>query len=233
MSSGRFLTPDEGGAKLAVKQPVKMYFHKKFLDRFKPSKGLRSWNGSCELLRRGIGVAMPVAWFEWRGDATLMRNFYVCEYVQADFAVREMFAAFARGESAFAGIAQDDAYRQLCDFLHQLHGRGIFFRDLSGGNILASVSVGGALSFSLIGTGRLHAFGVPLPMHKRLADLVRICNKLDWQGRDKLMTLYMVRQGKCFGIWSRFQFLLYDLKVSLKRIIGRQGMKRLKSRIGR
>lgn len=223
--------PRRPDAKLVVKQPVKMHFHKKLLDRFKPSKGLRSWSGTCELLRRGIGVATPVAWFEWRGDTTLMRNYYVCEHVRADFAVREMLAAFARGEPEFAGITEDDAYRQLCDYLLRMHGRGIFFRDLSGGNILATKAADGTLSFSLIDTGRIHAFGVPLSMGRRLADMVRICNKLDGRGRDKLMALYMARLGGRFGGWSKLQFPLYDLKVSLKRNLGRQGMKRLKARV--
>ncbi|MBW7901198.1 MAG: serine/threonine protein kinase [Rhodocyclaceae bacterium] len=223
--------PRRPEAKLVVKQPVKMYFHKKLLDRLKPSKGLRSWSGTCELLRRGIGVAVPVAWFEWRGDTTLMRNFYVCEHVRADFAVREMFAAFARGEPTFAGIAQDSAYRQLCDYLHRMHGRGIFFRDLSGGNILASATDDGTLTFSLIDTGRIHAFDTPLSSGRRLADMVRICNKLDWHGRDRLMSLYMTRLGRRFDVWSRLKFALYDLKVWLKRSIGRRGMKRLKARV--
>ena len=219
--------PRAEGAKLVVKQPVKMHLHKKFLDGFKPSKGLRSWSGSSELLRRHVGVAPPVAYFEKAGDDTLTQNYYLCEYVSADFAVREMFAAYARGETFFHGVNEADAYRQLSDFLHVLHGRGIRFRDLSGGNILIRQGADNELSFYLIDTGRIHAFNRPLTIGSRLSDLVRACNKLHQQGREQFMQMYMARLGERFRWAHRLRFATYDMKVSLKRNVGRQGFKRL------
>ncbi|MDP3677656.1 MAG: hypothetical protein Q8R23_01030, partial [Methylotenera sp.] len=56
--------PRDPLSQVTVKQPVKMYPHKAFLDRFKPSKAKRSWNGAVELLRRGVNTAHPVAFFE-------------------------------------------------------------------------------------------------------------------------------------------------------------------------
>lgn len=218
--------PRADGARLVVKQPVKMHLHKKLLDRFKPSKGLRSWNGSSELLRRGIDAAPPVAYFEKLGDNTLTQNYYLCGYVAADFSAREVLAAYASGAASFEGIAQVDACRQLSEFLHALHGRGIFFRDLSGGNILISRKDGGVLSFSLIDTGRIHEYNFPLAIGMRLSDLARICNKLHWQGRELFMAMYMQPLGKKFNWWHRLRFALYDTKVALKRHVGRKGLKR-------
>lgn len=219
--------PRADRAKLVVKQPIKMHLHKKLLDRFKPSKGLRSWNGSSELLRRAIGVAPPVAYFEKIGDRSLTQNYYLCGHVAADFSARELLSAFARGATTFAGVADADVYRQLCDYLHAMHGRGIFFRDLSGGNILIRKTADDTLAFSLIDTGRIHVFSRPLPLGKRLADLTRICNKLHWAGRKQFMALYMARLGRKFSWWQRVPFYLYDTKVALKRHIGRKGIKRL------
>lgn len=210
------------GARLVVKQPVKMHLHKKLLDRFKPSKGLRSWNGTAELLRRGIDAAPPVAYFEKTGDTSLTQNYYLCEYVSADFSARELLSAFACGEHSHQGVSESEAYRQLCDYLLAMHGRGILFRDLSGGNILIRKQAGGKLAFSLIDTGRIHAFNRPLPIGKRLADLVRICNKLHWEGRELLMAAYMVGLGRQFGWWHRLSFHAYDFKVALKRRVGRK-----------
>lgn len=224
--------PRSEGAKLVAKQPVKMHLHKKFLDRFKPSKALRSWSGTNELLRRSINAAPPVAYFEKKSDSSLLQNYYLCEHVAADFSARELFSAFARGESEYEGIAEADAYRQLCDYLLALHGRGVFFRDLSGGNILIRREAGGALNFCLIDTGRIHAFNRPLAINKRIADLVRICNKLHWQGRDQFMGMYLRGVGREFTWWRKLPFFIYDTKVSLKRHIGRKGIKRLFSRRG-
>ena len=222
--------PRREGTKLVVKQPVKMHFHKKLLDRFKPSKALRSWSGTNELLRRGISAAPPVAYFEKRGDASLMQNFYLCEHVAAEFTAREMVSAFSRGEPVFEGIAEADAYQQLVDFLLTMHGRGVFFRDLSGGNILVSKAANGKFEFSLIDTGRIHVFNRPLVMGKRLSDLARICNKMHWAGRQKFLGRYMDVLGKKFSWQHKIPLYLYDTKVALKRYVGRKGIKRLFSR---
>lgn len=219
--------PRQQGAKLVVKQPVKMHFHKKLLDRFKPSKGLRSWSGTSELRRRGVAAASPVAYFEKLGDADLTQSYYLCEYVPADASAREMAEAFARSETTFFGADEAAVWRQLCDFLLLMHGRGIHFRDLSGGNILIRPEGNRRLAFSLIDTGRLHAYDQPLSLGKRLSDLVRVCNKMSPDGRDRFMALYMASLGQSFGGWLRLPFAIYDLKVKLKRRFGRKAILRL------
>lgn len=219
--------PRSKDSRLVVKQPVTMHLHKKMLDRLKPSKGLRSWNGSCELLRRGIKAATPVAYFEKRGDTTLKQNYYLCEYVPAEFTARELVSAFSRGESTFEGICEVDAYSQLSGYLQIMHGRGIFFRDLSGGNILIRKQHDGMLEFSVIDTGRLRVFQRALPLRQRFADLARICNKLHWAGREKFLNIYLSAIGQRLRWWHRLPFFVYDIKVSAKRRIGRKALKRL------
>jgi hypothetical protein len=209
--------PRDPTRRLVVKQPVRMHFHKKFFDRFKPSKALRSWNGASELLRRGIETARPVAYFEALGDISLKRNYYICEYVAADFSVRQIFSAFASGEKTYEGISEEDAYRQVSDFVLMMHARGVFFRDLSGGNILVKKSADDTLTFSLIDTGRAHFFNRGTPLSKRISDLTRICNKLHPAGRDRFMQIYLGRIGERFGFWQRLPFYLYNSKVIIKR----------------
>ncbi|MDQ5879792.1 MAG: hypothetical protein QG638_2529 [Pseudomonadota bacterium] len=220
--------PREEGARLVVKQPVKMHLHKKLLDRFKPSKGLRSWNGTCELLRRGVAAAPPVAWFEKVGsNSNLTQNYYICEYVPVKFTARELVAAFAGGADTFAGIGEEAAYRQLCAYLLTMHGRGILFRDLSGGNILIDKVDEDHLTFSLIDTGRIHVFRGPLSLRQRFADLVRICNKLHGDGRRKFLTIYLLALRKQLRWWHCWPFFIYDAKVTAKRHVGRKAWKRL------
>lgn len=222
--------PRDPVGRLIVKQPVKISLYKRLLDRFKPSKALRSWSGTNELLRRGIGVAQPVAYFEKCDGGGLTQNYYLCEYVSGGVSVREMVLAFARGDSDFLGADEASAWRQLCQFLILMHGRGIHFRDLSGGNILIGSEGEGRLVFSLIDTGRLRAYEQPLSLDKRLSDLVRICNKMSPGGRDRFMKMYMDSLHRSFDWWLSVPFTIYDLKVILKRRFGRKAIKRLLSR---
>ena len=218
--------PRQSGGRLVVKQPVKMHIHKRFFDRFKPSKALRSWNGTCELLRRGIAAAAPVAYFERIEAGTLLQNYYVCEHVAARFTARELIAAYASGNSEFEGVAELDAYRQLSDYLLRMHGRGILFRDLSGGNILIDKRPDGQLVFSLIDTGRIHVFQGALSLRQRFADLVRICNKLHREGRKRFLGIYLAALRQRLRWWHFLSFIMYDFKVAAKRRVGRKAWKR-------
>ncbi len=218
--------PRKMGAQLVVKQPVKMHVHKRFFDRFKPSKALRSWNGTCELLRRGVNAAPPVAYFECVSDRSLLRNYYICEHVGAQYSARDLIAAFASGKTEFEGVEELDAYRQLSDYLLRMHGRGILFRDLSGGNILIDKAGEGQLVFSLIDTGRIRVHQDALSLRKRFADLVRICNKLHRQGRVRFLDIYLRAMRRRWCWWYALPFMIYDFKVGAKRRLGRKAWKR-------
>lgn len=222
--------PRDTSRQLVVKQPVKMHLHKRLLDRFKPSKGLRSWSGSCELQRLGVSVAAPLAWLEKQGDASLMQNYYVCEYVPAQWSAREMIEAFSSGQPCFAGVAESDAYQQLAAYLLRMHGGGVLFRDLSAGNILICRENQGEFGFSLIDTGRIRVYRGPLELRQRFDDLVRICNKLHGDGREQFLSLYLNALGKNMRPWYRIPFWLYDIKVVAKRRFGRKAIKRLLGR---
>lgn len=217
---------------LTVKQPIKMYPHKAFLDRFKPSKAKRSWNGAMELQRRGIGTAAPVAYFEKIGDSSLKQNFYVCEYVQSVASIGQIFSSFAQGETTFEHLQAEEVYFQFAQFCHDMHGRLIYFRDFSGGNILVDFDSQQQLTFSLIDTARLRAYiYTPFPDKYRLADMTRASHKLHWAGRERLMQIYFGMMGRQFTWRHRLAFYSYDFKVRLKKTIGRKGWKRLMNRI--
>jgi len=219
--------------KVTIKQPVKMYPHKQFFDRFKPSKAKRSWNGALELLRRGIDTAQPVAFFEKEHDTSLKQNFYICDYVMADCSVGEMFGHFAKGNKDFyiaaknTTISAEDTYTQLAQYLHRMHKNGTFFRDLSGGNVLVQVLDNKQLHFSLIDTARARFYTYPSPINQRIADLTRICNKLHWAGRERFMGLYLANIGMKLTFRVKLAFYLYDFKVVFKRKFGRKGIKKL------
>lgn len=225
--------PRDPERKVTVKQPVKMYPHKQLFDRFKPSKAKRSWNGALELLRRGIDSARPVAFFEKLHDTTLKQNFYICDFVEADCSVGEMFVHFAQGNKDFhiksknITISAEETYIQLSHFLSLMHHRGTFFRDLSGGNILVKVQADKQLHFSLIDTARARFYTHPTPLNQRISDLARICNKLHWPGRERFLSLYLAYLTRKLSFRIRLSFYLYDFKVAFKRKYGRKGIKKL------
>ncbi len=223
--------PIHATGQLTVKQPVKMYPHKAFLDRFKPSKAKRSWNGAMELMRRGVNTAQPIAYFEKVGDLSLKQNFYICAFVPADTNVGQIFLAYARGEYDFLGLSPELVYAQLANYCHAMHSRGVHFRDLSGGNILVNIDAKKQLTFSLIDTARIHSYNDGIAFNLRIADLTRACHKLNWPGRERFMQIYCALTGRQFTWQYRLQFRLYDFKVWLKRTIGRKGIKRLVQRI--
>ena len=223
--------PRDNSRQITVKQPVKMYPHKAFLDRFKPSKAKRSWNGAMELMRRGVATALPIAYFEKISDSTLKQNFFMCEYVQADCNIGQVFSAFAAGESAFWGLTPEDVYPQLAQYCHTMHSRGIHFRDLSGGNILVKILADNKLEFSLIDTARLHSFNHATALNVCVADITRACQKLHWAGRERFMNIYLGLTGRKFRWQDKCQFHTYDFKVATKRTIGRKAIKRLIKRL--
>ncbi|MBI1904649.1 MAG: hypothetical protein HYS20_00160, partial [Rhodocyclales bacterium] len=212
---------------LVVKQPVNIRWYKRIADRNKPAKGLRSWNGTAELLRRGIAAAEPVAYFESRDRTAITHNWFVCAHVRADATVRELFSAYAHGADSHAGIARDEACEQLCAFLLKMHGRGVYFRDLSGGNMLVHKHDDGRLGFTLIDTGRARFYHHATPLNQRIADLTRACNKLDGDGRRRFMERYLGALGRGFSLRHRLAFKLYDLKVALKRRLRRNALYQL------
>lgn len=218
--------PRDPTRRLVVKQPVKLHWHKRLLDRFKPSKSMRSWNGSSELLRRGVMAAPPVLLWEKLGESDFRDNYYLCEHVVADATVREMALAFAQGAQDFLGVKERVAYRQLACFLLRMHARGILFRDLSGGNVLVSAGTPGELVFTLIDTGRIRVIETGLSTGQRLSDLVRVCNKLHWDGRRQFLDSYFSELGCTLRAWQWWHFLAYDAKVFLKRSVGRKAWKR-------
>jgi hypothetical protein len=137
--------------------------------------------------------------------------------VAGQLSIGRLFSNYARGDEEHAGIAAQDAYASLAEFLLRMHARGIFFRDLSGGNILVSPRADRTLDFQLIDTARIRIYPRGVPMRQRMADLARACHKLHLAGREAFMALYLERLGRRFTATQRLGFRLYDLKAAVKR----------------
>lgn len=208
--------PREQHRLLVAKKPVKHHLHKKLLDRLKPSKARRSWSGAAELQRRGLTTANPVAWFEQRSGKDITRNWYVCAHVENAVPSSALFSVINNAKPLPNDTPPDTLLRELAAFIRKMHDRGIFFRDLSGGNILVQHD-GGELDFKLIDTARTRVFTKGLPRSKRLADLTRATHKLNAAGREVLLQHYFNTHGKPLAASVRLRFAVYDYKAHLKR----------------
>jgi hypothetical protein len=211
--------PFAEGDWLVIKRACAGIWYKRLLSLFQPSKARRSWNSACELERRGIATPAPVAFFERPvRHAALVPSYYVCRRFPGSGSVRSAFTAFAAGAAAFEGLAKGDFYRALAAFIGNLHERGVYHRDLSAGNVLATVRDGRAV-FGVIDTGRARFYAHPLPLNLRLADLKRLCHPLAWPERETFVSLYLAPKRLAFTRLLKLPFALYDWKHRIKKLL--------------
>lgn len=202
---------------LVVKKPRRLAINKRILDRNKPSKAMRSWNGTAQLMRRGIGTPACVAVFESTRPGDMMNNWFICDYLPGDVSVKTFFGGFAAGEETVKGYSFDEFTDLLIDFLMKLHDRGCCFRDLSGGNLLIRCREGGGPEFSLIDTARMRCQRTRLTVRQRMSDLKRLVLKMTPSQQEVFMSKYMKRLKKTFTFSQKVSLKLYALKTDLKR----------------
>ena len=211
--------PRTADKQLVVKKPLRIAWHKRILDRKKPSKALRSWNGTCELMRRGINTPSAVAYFESKQPSNILQNWFICEHIECADSVRYFFSKYAAGETSVHGFDFLEFSEKLIDFVFLMHRAGVFFRDLAGGNILVTFQEDRELTFSLIDTARIKCEFRAVSLRHRVQDLKRLCLKLNSEQQRYFMGQYLIR-GKRKSRFTRSQalsFRLYAFKVKLKR----------------
>ncbi|MCG2659514.1 MAG: hypothetical protein L6437_04615 [Kiritimatiellae bacterium] len=217
---------------------------RRLLDYGKPNKALRSWNGAQELLRRGLCSPTPLACLipekTAPGNASYCAtSYYICEAFTPAWSARDAFSAFSAGATEFQEHAVNDWYGAIAVFLQKLHTRGVYFRDLSAGNLLArSASVphppssvvcppssvlpgtpAGELEFALIDTARARFYPHSLGLRLRLCDLMRICHPLNWPNRRIFVEQYLAHNGRRFSWWMKIPFWYYDGKHRVKNAL--------------
>ncbi|MDP2990842.1 MAG: lipopolysaccharide kinase InaA family protein, partial [Kiritimatiellota bacterium] len=183
-------SPKERDRRLVIKQFNPRGFWKRLIQRHHLDRAQRSWNGSQELLRRGIPTPQPIAFIRAARLPAVRPSFYVCRAFENAWPARDAFTAFSAGATEFQGQAADDWYGAIAVFLQKLHTRGVYFRDLSAGNLLFRRAPTGELEFALIDTARARFYPHSLGLRLRLCDLMRICHPLFWPGRRVFVEKY-------------------------------------------
>ena len=214
---------------IIVKQFKPRHVIRRLLQYGKPDRAQRSWNGAQELLRRGINTPLPTAFFHHSERASACDCYYICEAFTRSkdrpedgaqaWSVRQAFTAFSKGDVQFQRKPDSELYDAIAHFLVKMHERGVFFRDLSAGNLLFRsvpdsdrTGRGTEIEFALIDTARARFYPESLILRKRLYDLMRLCHPLHWCGREMFVGKYMALAGRSFRLWMKIPFIYYDLK---------------------
>ncbi|MGA0121059.1 MAG: lipopolysaccharide kinase InaA family protein [Methylophilaceae bacterium] len=209
--------PDFG--KVVIKKPMSIYRHKRFLDRNRPNKSLRAWNGTHILLSKGINAAKPIAVFNKKHDPSSLENYYISLYKEG-YSFNDLALHF-KNDAIFKGFTMRQIFEQCAEFINKMHSRGVFFNDLSAGNILMLIE-NNNFHFELIDTGRVKNFNSSLNYKtrktQRMKDLVRLLNKFDWEIRNIFLKHYFALNNKKPSFFTKLQLVKYDVFVNSKRL---------------
>ncbi len=201
-----------------VKKFGKENFVRRLLNSRKQDRATRSWNGASELIRRGLPSPNPVAVlkvYEEKGKK-LLNCYYICEALATSLSCRDAFNAYSKGE-IFNHITEDVFFDKTTDFLIKIHTRGVFFRDLSAGNLMIKIKETPNIEFFLIDTTRARFFNQPVSAFNRLCDLMRLLHPLYWKGRKLFLNYYAKKAGWQLNYLFYLPFIYYDLKHTIKR----------------
>ena len=189
---------------------------KKLTYRFLESKGKRHWNNAVNMLRRGVNTPQPVAYFERHHNTGIEQNYYITQFLEGAFSARDVFTSINNGEADFRGMAHNHLLKVIAEFTCDMHSRGILHRDLSSGNLLL-VEQDGVITPYVIDIGRARVRN-HIKRRQRLIDVMRICYKLPWAGREQLMAYYIAHLGRELPRW-RLAVKYYVFKQQSKRFI--------------
>ena len=113
-------------------------------------------------------------------------------------------------------------YREIAAFLVRMHSRGVYFRDLSAGNLLVDLRPGQELQFALVDTARARFRPKPVSRLDRINDLKRLVHPLDWRARRRLIAAYRETVGQVPPVRLTEVFCaVYDLKHWVKNWVRR------------
>lgn len=208
-------SPLHGGGAAVVKRFRAPSLFRRIMSSSRLDRALRSWNGAHELLRRGIATPRPIAFIHRERDPRGAESWYICEDFARSSSAREAFNAFSRGAGEHLGVKAGEFFDRCALFLKQMHDRGVYFRDLSAGNLLCRTG-SGDLEFAVIDTARAVFHPRPAGLRERICDLMRVCHPLSRDGRLKLVARYMALTGRRYRAWMEIPFAYYNAKHKLK-----------------
>jgi len=164
---------ERGHVEVVVKQFRNQGFFKKLERRFKGSKATRSWRVAEALVREGIRTPPPVMLVE--SEAADGPSFFVAERLKDAHEVRQFFRRIVGDPDAgfFPEVETGVFLASLGRLARRLHDAGIIYRDLSLGNVLATVDDEGKIELHLVDFNRARISCRP-GVYRRTRDICRL-----------------------------------------------------------
>jgi len=154
-----------GGINIVVKSfKTPNTFNKIIYRFFRKGKAQRSFENAQKLIIRGIKTPRPIAFYEEKTCLFLKSSFYVCEYINHDFTIREPLKNFELNKN-------QKIIKLFVKFTFFLHENNVNFLDHSPGNTLIKLK-NNKIEFYLVDVNRLKF--IKMKKYNRLANFSRI-----------------------------------------------------------
>jgi tRNA A-37 threonylcarbamoyl transferase component Bud32 len=162
----------EGDIEVVVKQFRNLGWRRQLQRRLRGSKAARSWCVAKALVAAGIATPEPVLLVE--SKAAQGPSFYISRRLTGAYEVRHFFRRLNQSPDAgeFPEIETQELLIRLGQLARQLHDAGIYYRDLSIGNVLARPVADGGLELYLVDFNRAR-LGRRLGLIARSRDICR------------------------------------------------------------
>lgn len=130
------------------------------------SKAERSYKTALQLLSLGISTPQPIAYIVERNLWTIKRSYYISQHIDYDYTLGDLFHN-----------PPHDAPRIITEclkYIASFHRKGLYFIDLSVGNILIKRQPDGAFTFYLIDLNRAAFYNRPLTCSESIKAFCRL-----------------------------------------------------------
>ncbi len=137
------------------------------------SKAERSYRNSMLMLQRGVSTPQPIAYIIEQNATSIRHSYYISEQIDYDYTLFDLFRQ-----------RPDDIHHILdkcVRFINSFHRKGVYFHDLSVGNVLIKRESDGDISFNLVDVNRAQFYDRPLTC----SESVKAFCRLDAPAEDK------------------------------------------------
>jgi hypothetical protein len=166
------LTTPDGSIPVVVKQFRNQGWLKILQRRLRGSKAERSWRASVAMTAAGVPTPAPMVLVE--SDQPDGPSFFISRHIEPAFEVRQLFRRIECREDAgeFPVVVVGPFLERLGSFCRGIHDAGVWYRDLSLGNVLVRPNGDGELEFFVVDCNRARV-GQRLGVIRRSRDICR------------------------------------------------------------
>ena len=156
---------------------------------FFSSKAKREWKAINNFLKKGIPVSSPLAFGEERKFGILKDSCLITEAISNSSHLNHFYKNFFQKKLSKDEILFKRALlKRLARLVYAIHSKGIFYRDLHGGNILLEKNPEGEIKFVFIDLHRA-GFLNPLFFWMKVYDLAHLFYTLSPKRTDSISFL--------------------------------------------